>query len=259
MQGMGIPQQSMQPLHVAPRTAVTLYIGDLDEQINEEMLYLRLAQYGQIFTLKISRDINRKSRGFAFVTFYLKTDAEKAKAAINHKVILQNRLRVTFKKDIKALSTEANLFVKSVPNTVQPDEFENFFNQFGEVFSSKLNIFDHSQGGTGYGYIQFENKESVQKCLEQQKVARLQLQGKDIEVMAFEKRDNRQNIKTNIYLKNLPSLQESELISLIKEQLSPFGAITSLLVKVDPQVQKPFAFVCYAEPEQAQKAYTHLE
>jgi len=43
MQGMGIPQQHMAPVHMQPRTAVTLYIGDLDEQINEEMLYLRLA------------------------------------------------------------------------------------------------------------------------------------------------------------------------------------------------------------------------
>jgi len=86
---------------------------------------------------------------------------------------LQNRLRVTFKKDIKSLSTEANVFVKNIPNDVTPAEFETFFTQFGEVFSSKLNIFDQSQGAVGYGYVQFENKESVQKCLEQQKLAKL--------------------------------------------------------------------------------------
>lgn len=166
MAGMGIPSGTP-AMSVPPRTAVTLYIGDLDEQINEEMLYLKLVQYGQIFTLKIARDLNRKSRGFAFVTFYQKADAEKARQAINHQVILQNRLRVTFKKDIKSLSNESNIFVKSVPNTVTPIEFENFFTQFGEVFSSKLNIFDQSEGAKGYGYVQFESKESAQKCLEQ--------------------------------------------------------------------------------------------
>jgi len=68
---------------------------------------------------------------------------------------------VTFRKNIKELSPEANIFVKSVSNTVTSLEFESFFSQFGEVFSSKLNQFDKSEGGTGYGYVQFENKDSV--------------------------------------------------------------------------------------------------
>ena len=73
MVSMGIPQGTPN-MSIPPRTAVTLYIGDLDEQINEEMLYLKLVQFGQIFTLKIARDFNKKSRGFAFVTFYQKAD-----------------------------------------------------------------------------------------------------------------------------------------------------------------------------------------
>lgn len=105
--------------------------------------------------------MSKKSRGFAFVTYYQKADAEKARAATNHEVILQNHIRVTFKKNIKELSTEANIFVKNIPNNVNAPDFESFFSQFGEVFSSKLNQFDKSEGGTGYGYVQFENKDSV--------------------------------------------------------------------------------------------------
>jgi len=147
-----------------------LYIGDLDEQINEEMLYLRFSQYGQIFTLKIANDLNKKSRGFAFVTYYNKSDAEKARNATNHEVILQNRIRVAFKRNIKDLQPEANIFVKNVPNNIDPIEFEKFFLKFGEVFSSRLNILSKDQGGIGYGYVQFDNKDSVQKCLENQKI-----------------------------------------------------------------------------------------
>lgn len=71
---MAMPQQPQ--TQMAPRNAATLYIGDLDEQINEEMLYLRFSQYGQIFTLKIANDLNKKSRGFAFVTYYNKSDGK---------------------------------------------------------------------------------------------------------------------------------------------------------------------------------------
>lgn len=69
-----MPMTQQPPMQIAPRTATTLYIGDLDDQITEEMLYLRFSKYGQIFTLKIARDVAKKSRGFAFVTFYQKSD-----------------------------------------------------------------------------------------------------------------------------------------------------------------------------------------
>jgi hypothetical protein len=40
--------------------------------------------------------------------------AEKAKNATNHEVLLINRIRVTFKKNIKELQNEANIFIKNV-------------------------------------------------------------------------------------------------------------------------------------------------
>ena len=67
---------------------------------------------------------------------------------------------MTFKKNIKELSNEANIFVKNVPFHTNVQEFERFFGQFGQVFSSKLN--GHKHGVPQYGYVQFEQKESVQ-------------------------------------------------------------------------------------------------
>ena len=32
-------------------------------------------------------------------------------------------------------------------------EFENMFTPFGEIFSSKLKIFDKKDEATGYGYV----------------------------------------------------------------------------------------------------------
>jgi RNA recognition motif-containing protein len=59
---------------MVPKNATTLYIGELDEQINEEYLYQKFCQFGQIFTLKIAKDANKKSKGFAFITYYQKAD-----------------------------------------------------------------------------------------------------------------------------------------------------------------------------------------
>jgi len=52
--------------------------------------------------------------------------------------------------------------------------------------------------------------------------------------MAFERRDNRNQTKTNIYLKNLPDLPEADLSNTITAKLKEFGEITSILVKRDP-------------------------
>ena len=57
------------------RTYSTLYIGDLEEQITEEMLYSVFIKFGPIFSLRVMKDFNsKKSRGFGFVSYYNVTD-----------------------------------------------------------------------------------------------------------------------------------------------------------------------------------------
>jgi len=49
----------------------TLYIGDLEDSITEEILYKFFNRFGSIFSIKVMRDSNKKvSRGFAYVSFY---------------------------------------------------------------------------------------------------------------------------------------------------------------------------------------------
>ncbi len=54
-------------------------------------------------------------------------------------------------------------------------------------------------------------------------------------------------------------MEEAQLTELLKSKLGAKGTITSIMVKKDPQVQKPFAFVCFQQPEEAQKAFEFIE
>lgn len=94
---------------------------------------------------------------------------------MNHEILLQNRIRVSFKKNIRELQPEANMIVKNVPNSIDALAFEKFFLNFGQVFSSRLNINPNLPNGTGYGYVQFEASHSVHKCLLAQKNSILSL------------------------------------------------------------------------------------
>lgn len=75
MTPMGPPMVPMKNMQNFP----TLYVGDIDEQITEEALYLHFNRFGQIFSIRIMRDryLQRRSRGFAFISFYNPKDGIK--------------------------------------------------------------------------------------------------------------------------------------------------------------------------------------
>lgn len=129
------------------------------------MLYSVFIKYGPIFSLRIMKDItSKKSRGFGFVSYYNVTDAKNAKNGNNHLVILTKPIRITWKKSIKELAQDLNLFVKNVPQDLSEADFENLFSPFGSIFSCKLSRQENGQN-RGYGYVQFEEKESAEKAL----------------------------------------------------------------------------------------------
>lgn len=70
------PQPFAGPFKPLPsQNQVTLYIGDLEEQISEELLYPYFSKFGPIYSLKVMRDrYLRKSRGFGFISYYNQKD-----------------------------------------------------------------------------------------------------------------------------------------------------------------------------------------
>jgi polyadenylate-binding protein len=99
------------------------------------------------------RDLQlKKSRGFAFVTFYNLRDAENAKTNANHEKILNNPIRVTWKKNIRDMNPDANVFVKDLDPTVTVKTLDSVFSKYGAIFSSKI-VVDESGISRGYGYI----------------------------------------------------------------------------------------------------------
>lgn len=90
-----------------------LYVGDLEELVTEEMLFNYFSKFGFIYSVRVLRDFrNKKSRGFAFVTFYVLREADNARINANHDQILSNPIRVTWKKNLRDMDPEANVFVK---------------------------------------------------------------------------------------------------------------------------------------------------
>lgn len=161
----------------------TLYVGELEEQINEEILYSYFSQYGPIIMVRVMRDATQKfSRGFGYVSFVNQHEAEKARLASNHAVIIQNQIRVVWKKNFNEIPKEANIFIKQLDPSVDIVKLDAAFSKFGLIFSSKI---AQNEAGKklGYGYVQFETKEAADKAVEAAK--EIYIDGKQVVIEKF--------------------------------------------------------------------------
>lgn len=62
----------------------TLYVGELDESINEEMLKHHFGQCGLVTSVRLLKNkSNNAHRGFGFVSFQSEGEAEAARQKLN--------------------------------------------------------------------------------------------------------------------------------------------------------------------------------
>ena len=182
-------------------TVFTLYVGDMEKTIQDQQLYNVFVQYGPLYSVRIMKNSETKvSRGFGFVSFYNQNDAQRAKDHLNHYRILQVPIRVAWKKNIKDFSLENNIFIRSLPLTLDPKDFEQICRRFGPVASVKIS---HDQEGRsrGYGYLQFETKEAKDLCLKNG----MTIHGHKVIVEEFKyKHERPEALDNNLYIKNFP-------------------------------------------------------
>jgi polyadenylate-binding protein len=102
--------------------------------------------------------------------------------------------------------------------------------------------------------VQFEKPEEAQLAIETKNKS--QLNGKEIEVMVHEKREQRKPKFNNLFVKGLPvGTTDADLIEMFKE----FGEIESAVVKRDQEDKlSDAAFVCYKDPIAAEAALTAM-
>lgn len=134
---------------------------------------------------------------------------------------------------------------------------ERIFEVCGKIRSLKVSLnSDHSS--RGYGFICFEEEESVQRALEIKLTDKGQLKkGEDethvLQVARFEPRDGKHQLLrliNNVYVKNIPSsTTEQELRKLFE----PYGSIKSIAIRTNSI--GTFGFVCYDDPKGVNKEY----
>ncbi len=75
----------------------TLYVGNLDKTINKDALTAHFSKFGQIGSVTIPlRKPGNQPRGYAFVKFLKKEDAEKALKDLQYTTIGNKQIKIMF-------------------------------------------------------------------------------------------------------------------------------------------------------------------
>jgi polyadenylate-binding protein len=204
--------------------------------------------------------INKNKKSFEYspknnATLYFKDSfsASDAIRKLNLRKINGKTVRVMWHDadNSSRYNSHNNLFVKNIPEKVTPREFYEYFSQFGDILSAKLNE-DENGKSFGYGYINYQDQDSAAKAFDSSNGKVIWGENKQIEVKNFLKKNERINEgNKNIYIKNIPNdFTDKDIHNLFDK----YGVITWAKVITDNSTNRKFAIVNFEHDESVQVA-----
>ena len=240
-----------------------LYISNLPYNTNETDIKLFFKKYGDGVTLMSinPKHFNESETApiSAKVIFKDPITANKARIEMNLRKLKGHAIRLMWEERDNSMryNSTTNLFIKGVPFNVQPREVYEYFLQFGDISSAKMNE-DLEGNHLGYGYVTYYDKQSAENAIKNTN-GKMMWGGGPIRVDYFKKKNER--ISTSgpevfkLYISNFPGeYSQNDIANLTKE----FGNILSINISTE-KVGRKFALVCFETEEAVMKAKESLE
>ena len=255
-----IDTKIIQPHLMGEQAKNMLYVSDLADSINEGDLSVFFQEFKDAISVifmnsTFSKNDLALSRGrTALVVFKDPVSAESARKSLNMRKLRGKTVRIMrYDKDNSTrYITNSNLFVKNIPEHVSARDVFEYFLQFGDIISAKIN--EDDQGNhLGYGYINYTDSESMNRAIQNTK----KVWGVDLEVKVFQKKNERissLSSNSNIYVKNIPSNFSDNQI---KELFYKFGKLVFFKTMEDSSKRR-FAILNFENEQQAENAKTTM-
>jgi len=157
------------PTHVQERNQeATTYVGDLDPQVTEALLWELMLQAGPVVNVHIPRDkVTGSHSGFGFVEFRSEEDADYAIKIMNMIKLHGRAIRVNkASADKKTADVGANLFVGNLDPDVDEKLLYDTFSAFGIIISTPKVMRDQGSGESrGFGFISYDNFDNADAAI----------------------------------------------------------------------------------------------
>jgi polyadenylate-binding protein len=191
------------------------------------------------------------------VLFKDNESANKCRLEMNLKKLRGKSVRIMWDERDTTIryNTKNNLFIKGIPKKTTPREVYEYFLQFGDISSCKINE-DENGNHKGYGYITYYKGEDAQKAIDETKDKKI-FDTNNIEITHFQKKNERiinSNDNQKIYIKNLPDKYSvNELTKLCSE----YGKVENCNIYSD-NLCKDFGIVQFSSESEAKEAIEKL-
>jgi splicing factor 3B subunit 4 len=147
----------------------TVYVGDMDAQVNEALLWELFLQSGHVVNVHIPKDkLTQQHMGYGFVEFHSEEDADYAMKIMNMIKLFGKPLKVNkASRDKKTLDVGANLFIGNLDQDVDEKLLYDTFGAFGVIISTPKIMRDPDTGASkGFGFCSYDNFESSDAAIE---------------------------------------------------------------------------------------------
>nr|WDD38965.1 polyadenylate-binding protein 2 [Fagopyrum tataricum] len=245
----------------SPFVTTSLYVGDLDFNVNDSQLYDLFSQIGPVVSVRVCRDLTtRRSLGYGYVNFSNPQDAARALDLLNFTPLNGKTIRVMYSHRDPSVrkSGAGNIFIKNLDKSIDHKALHDTFSSFGNILSCKIAT-DANGQSKGYGFVQFETEESAQNAID--KLNGMLINDKQVYVGPFLRKQERDSTSTNskfnnVYVKNLAEVTTEEDL---KNIFGEFGTTTSVVIMRDGDGKsKGFGFVNYESADDAARAVDAL-
>ncbi|CAN3374315.1 hypothetical protein DIURU_000806 [Diutina rugosa] len=245
-------------------SSASLYVGELNFNINEATLYEIFSPIGQVSSIRVCRDaVTKKSLGYAYVNYHKFEDGERAIEELNYTPIEGRPCRIMWSQrdPSSRRNGESNIFIKNLHPDIDNKALHDTFSVFGKILSCKVAT-DDMGNSKCFGFVHYDTPEAAQAAIEN--INGMLLNDREVYVgKHISKKDRESKFEemkanfTNVYVKNLDAEFTQEQL---EELFKPFGQITSAHLEKDHETgkSKGFGFVNYEQHESAKKAVEEL-
>uniref|UniRef100_A0A914E7T3 Polyadenylate-binding protein n=1 Tax=Acrobeloides nanus TaxID=290746 RepID=A0A914E7T3_9BILA len=256
--------------------AGNIFIKNLDKRIDAKSLHDTFSLFGSILSCKVALDEHGVSRGYGFIQFESEDSAQKAISKVDG-MLLDNKKVFACKFQPRserfnvngASSHFRNVYVKNFGDLWDSEKFESVFSKFGKITSCTV-ITDANGKPKGFGFVAFEKPESAEKAVEEMNGIEV-VPGSDRKLTVCRAQTKVERLKElkkkfdstlqkchlgNLYVKQLDESFDDDQL---RETFEKFGKINSAKIMRDETGRsKGFGFVCFENPEDANKAQAEM-
>jgi len=145
----------------------TVYCGNLDSRVDEELLWELFVQCGIVRNVHIPRDkVTGQHSNYGFVEFQQEMDAEYAMKILNMIKLFNKPIKCNkTSQDKRTQEVGANLFIGNLDIDVDDKLLYDTFSAFGNILSTKVMREPETGESRGFGFVSFDSFESSDAAL----------------------------------------------------------------------------------------------